>query len=158
MIEIEKRAVACKHWRWLPGMRVTHRWMSGIRIMATESGEQSESYVVLPDADGNAVMTLHDCGIMGGFPDAGSAYPFLPDLSDPATLGCLRHLAAKAHGAWDIVIQVDIQPRMEGTHAWWRAIDSRGRKIQGAFGTFVCPNDGTDIKAHALVEALEAAP
>jgi hypothetical protein len=68
MKELAERAVKAKGWRWLPGMRCTHRWMSGIRVLVDESGEQSESYIVLPDADGNAVVTLHDCGIMGGFP------------------------------------------------------------------------------------------
>ena len=121
MIELAKKAVACKDWRWMPGMLALD---TGLRL-----DEMTDDWEAA-----------------------------LPDLSDPATLGCLRHLAAKAHDAWEIVIQVDIQPRMEGTHGWWRAIDSRGRKVQGAFGTFVCPNDGTDIKAYAIVAALEAAP
>ncbi|NDC88630.1 MAG: hypothetical protein EB075_07475, partial [Bacteroidetes bacterium] len=65
--ELARRAVACKGWRWMPGMRCTHRWTGGIRVLADEDGEQSEAYVVLPDADGNAVMTIDECGIMGGF-------------------------------------------------------------------------------------------
>lgn len=96
--ELERRAVACAGWRWLPGMRCTHRWTGGIRVLADESGEQSESYVVLPDGDGNAVMTIDECGIMGGFPEAQSAYPFVPDLADPATLGCLLALVREAWG------------------------------------------------------------
>jgi hypothetical protein len=67
-IELGRRAIACKAWRWMPGMRCTHRWTGGIRVLADEDGEQSEAYVVLPDADGNAVMTIGECGIMGGFP------------------------------------------------------------------------------------------
>ena len=141
MKEIAQRVVDCKHWRWLPGMRALD-----------SSGEEHPARVI--DHRRSVVYEDNDGAIHEGVVSRSD----VPDLTDPATLGCLRHLAAKAYGAWDIVIQVDIAPRMEGTHGWWRAIDSRGRKIQGAFGTFVCPNDGIDIKVHAFVTALEAAP
>jgi hypothetical protein len=90
--DLARRFVECEHWRWMPGMRCTHRWTGGIRVLVEENGQQSESYVVLPDADGNAVMTIDECGIMGGFPNADSSYPFLPDLTDTATLGCILAL------------------------------------------------------------------
>jgi len=124
--------------------------MSGIRIMATESGEQSESYVVLPDADGNAVMTLHDCGIMGGFPDAGSAYPFLPDLDDPATLGCLLALV---RAAWEPRRGSDsIASTIQVGKKW--GVGARGGSETLAL--IVLPT--FDTEAEALVAALEAAP
>jgi len=150
MRELAERAVACEGWRWMAGMRCTHRWMSGIRIMATESGEQSESYVVLPDADGNAVMTLHDCGIMGGFPDAGSAYPFLPDLDDPATLGCLLALV---RAAWEPRRGSDsIASTIQVGKKW--GVGARGGSETLAL--IVLPT--FDTEAEALVAALEAAP
>jgi len=131
--EIAKRAVACKGWRWMPGA------------------------VSLPDTQGRTWRRTGD----GWAQESGKRLrcrvdkaSLVPDLTDPATLGCLRHQAEEAHGAWDIMIQVDIQPRMEGAHGWWRAVDSRGRKIQGA--SFICPNDA-DLKVFALISALEAA-
>ena len=120
LAELGNRAVACKGWRWMPGM------------LSSDTGLRLDEFTFEKDWEAK-----------------------YPDLTDPATLGCLRHLAAEVHGAWEIVIQTDIQPRMEGTHGWWRAVDSRGRKIPGAFGTFVCPN-GADLKAFALVCALES--
>jgi len=137
MIEVAKKAVACKHWRWMVGMRCTHRWMSGIRVLADENGEQSESYVVLPDADGNAVMTLHDCGIMGGFPNADSAYPFLPDLTDPATLGCVLAILREVRGMCSCFETV----------VGWR--------VYSAGGTVWSQGKS---EGEALIKALEAAP
>ncbi len=66
-------------------------------MLANESGEQSESYIVLPDAYGNAVMAIEEYGSMGEFPNDESAHPFLPDLADPATMGCLLALVRDAY-------------------------------------------------------------
>ena len=156
-IELGRRAVACEGWRWMPGMRCTHRWTGGIRVLADEEGEQSESYVVLPDAAGNAVMTIDECGIMGGFPDADSAYPFVPDLRDPATLGCLLALV---RGAWpNVVIWVardcavdplDDTEYMLNDVEGWTVCGGCGDDYVGCFGS-------GKTEAAALIAALEAA-
>lgn len=141
--ELEKRAVACKHWRWMPGMRCVHRWTGGIRVLVDESGQQSESYVVLPDNDGSAVMTIDECGIMGGFPEAQSAYPFVPDLDDPATVGCLLALVREALGGH---VYVDVA---KNDHATVWLVDAEG----------FSHNMGSDPNGEAggLVAALESA-
>lgn len=60
--ELAKRAVACKHWRWLAGMAYTCR---------------GYTYRVDPE--------ILNAG--GKYGDA-----CMPDLTDPATLGCLLAL------------------------------------------------------------------
>jgi len=64
MSDLAKRAVACKHWRWMPGM---------LAIVGVERQR------VLSDK-------------LPAYPDR------IPDLDDPATLGCLLVLVRQA---WD---------------------------------------------------------
>jgi len=62
---LARRAVACKGWRWMPGMR-------GVRVDGTTDRIMDESEASTPNAD------------------------ILPDLTDPATLGCLLALVREA--------------------------------------------------------------
>lgn len=107
---LARRAVACRHWRWMPGMR----W-------------------VLPDES--------ESGRLDDWQPEGMARPAgaLPDLTDPATLGCLLALVREAWGA------PDLHARREGDG--WRVWESEWRSC--AYGR---------TEAAALVSALEAAP
>jgi hypothetical protein len=95
---IARRAVACKHWRWMPGMR----WRT---------------------QDDAARLDDYQPEYMGGRPSDA-----LPDLTDPATIGCLLALVREA---WGLPI-------------WVRT------------GALVL--ERVEIEAAALVAALEAAP
>jgi len=72
--ELAKRAVACKHWRWMPGM-LTEGW----RLTC----------VSLHDGAWSATSTLTHREYH---------YPTLPDLTDPCTLGGLLALVREAWG------------------------------------------------------------
>jgi hypothetical protein len=72
--ELAKRAINCKGWRWMPGMRYS-----------TDSWRRDGFDRVPDDMEGAAFADWLDRGR-------------LPDLEDPATLGCLLALVREA---WD---------------------------------------------------------
>ena len=75
-IELARSAVACEGWRWMEGM-------VGIR----DSGTKFDG--------GRHRVTIKTRSTMDNI-------GWLPDLSDPATLGCLLHLVREAWGDDDI--------------------------------------------------------
>ena len=120
--DLGRRAVACKHWRWMPGMYIRPLefrvvWFDDFAV--GECDQISYRWERIPDA--------------------------YPDLSDPATLGCLLALV---EGAWKCPVDLSF----EG--AYW--LDANTTEC-------VYPRDSVDpfegkTRAEALVDALEAAP
>lgn len=84
MMALGRRAVACKGWRWLPGMRVT--LSSGLTLRLGEHDEGSLWWAI---RDGGATFTVDM---------SRPSYTVAPDLNDGATLGCLLALVREA---WD---------------------------------------------------------
>lgn len=81
LTEISERLIACKGFRWMPGLQTLGEWR-----------------IINVDADGVEVVT--DLGEVvlfhsGDLPHIASS---LPDLTDPATLGCLLQLVRDAWG------------------------------------------------------------
>ena len=74
--ELGRRAVACKHWRWMPGMMDLH----GNRFLFS---------------DGSGCWWISDGDIEAVIDEASDSDT--PNLSDPATLGCLLNLVREAH-------------------------------------------------------------
>ena len=130
MIALGRRAVACKGWRWMPGMRVEWVGMgTGWRMLSkTQSWYEREEC-----KDGEP-----------GGPNA------IPDLTDPATLGCLLALVREAWGCV-VVLSPDYDDDEEGAQGplvGWRAVETV-RWISVSQGA---------TEPEALVAALEAVP
>ena len=106
MSDLASRAVACKHWRWLPGM---HDSETGLRPLSWSDDWEGE----------------------------------VPDLTDPATLGCLLALVREAYKCpWLSVVG--------SADGLWR-IDAEGSDAD------VSDLHSFGSEAEALVAALEAA-
>jgi len=71
---LARRAVACPRWRWMPGMVTTY----GQRIARADA----YGYAVAYTSGGHLQMIEADA---------------LPNLTDPATLGCLLALVREAY-------------------------------------------------------------
>ena len=114
MSDLAKRAVACKHWRWMPGSAFD----TGLRY------------------DGFAQFMLDDW--------EGE----IPDLTDPATLGCVLALVREA---WhDETIGTAATREADGQRGWViEAWDPRSPA--NGIGPYY-------TEAEALIAALEAAP
>jgi hypothetical protein len=121
MIALGRRALACKGWRWMPGMR----WIvSRVAPLEDYAGRIVDGGRRAPDGPG------------------------LPDLSDPATLGCLLALVREA---WE-------DPHLYTLHdIHWTV------RLRDGVTTAFEPEDDSWVgtgatEAQALVAALEAAP
>jgi hypothetical protein len=122
MTELARRAVACKGWRWMPGMRLT----SGEVVTSVEYGATGQ------------LLGLH---LHGRWVAGRKASGYLPDLDDPATVGCLLALVREAWG----------DPTL---HVWYSR--QLGLWIVSVNGQEIGVQE--DTEAEVLVAALEAAP
>ena len=117
--ELGRRAVACKHWRWMPGMYIQPLEFRVVWFDDFAVGECDQ------------ISYLWD-----RIPDA------YPDLSDPATLGCILALVREARR--EPCYAPSCLDAIDG--AW--VVETPSRKRQTRYAS----------EAEALVTALEAAP
>ena len=129
-----RRAVACKRWRWMPGMLCYWKERGGA------SGQQ-----VRPTSARVAELPMGPLPLAFCIGDPSAVYSnALPDLSDPATLGCLLALVREAWVDLHMVAHCDDR---YGKTVWWL---SRWGDLPRS-----CE---CSTEASALVAALEAAP
>ena len=129
--QLARRVIACKRWRWMPGMRTSEGW----RVIRGSTESRCWAYDENPEN-----WQVADNRIEDGT---------LPDLTDPATLGCLLALVREAWGP-EASVSVNIS-------SFWAVGGARIQKGKSAGHTI---NLGiwklTEVEA--LVAALEVAP
>lgn len=124
-LDLARRAVACKGWRWFDGSRT----MDGYRVVIARHPAHGLGIVTTGTGHQSHVMDLSSCA---------------PDLTDPATLGCLLALV-RAQPYWGPCAHV------EYVDGWWY--------VCGIYDAQAGPTDGPfPTEAAALVTALENAP
>ena len=131
---LSRRAVACKGWRGMPGMRAVGRYPDyPVRVHAFGESVRDTDDMQQPEPWGWQQPTPYGDSIFPG--------PYLPDLTDPATLGCLLAL----------VREVRQEPTgfVVPTHAGGWSYYTR---------LFAADWYAGDTEAEALVAALESAP
>jgi hypothetical protein len=137
MIELGKRAVACRHWKWMPGMIaegvINEPYRDGQFVVGAVADALSR--VVTHPSQGTP-LTLHQRKktslAWSHILDA------VPCLDHPSTLGCVIALARTLHG---------------NPGAYSYMIGSEGWCIGMRRSLFIGPTE-----AHAWIAALESAP
>jgi hypothetical protein len=123
-VELAKRALACRGWRWMPGMSTSN----GGRVFAV-------------DVDGSCQLDFGAEEVpFWCTPETMSK--MTPEVTDPATVGCLLALAREV---WSDPYLCAVGDPDTG----WR-VDAVTAQVQDLHGY--------RIEAEALVAALEAAP
>jgi hypothetical protein len=127
-IALAKRAVACRGWRWMPGM-----------LGFDPYGINDPVRVAFPPGKAYRMPTLEAWGRPSYI-----VHTELPDLTDPATLGCLLALVREHHKE----PRLAVVPNGKGwsvSRVWLRSPHDRVAGVH-------------TLEAEALVAALEAAP
>ena len=127
MEELARRAVACKHWRWMPGMLI----------------QNADGPVRIDAVDGTQPGVLRKCHFTNEVYVADVRSGPLPDLTDPATLGCLLALVREAWGCDRLTCQPFLSSHPAKLWDGWRVVGTSAQ------------SDHTE--AAALVAALESA-
>ena len=139
-LELARRAVACDHWRWVvgtPAVAEFHGEKVGLVCIYASHQHMADFYCLDYDEVWENIH-VKDQRSMG----------MLPDLDNPATLGCLLHMVREA---WeDSGAYASPHPHFyDNGELLWRV---------HAGGKFLpIPSKGSHSEAHALITALEAA-
>lgn len=146
--DLARRAVACRHWQWMPGMLIQTVGGPTDRIAGIDS-----TYI---HAWAESQQTENPRGMWIRYRLDRMKKHGVPDLTDPTTLGCLLALVReacephRAPGDWPMVCTYQSQAKKWGVGAW---LNESGK---ATFAALVLPTYASE--AAALVAALEAAP
>ena len=159
MVALGRRAVACKGWRWMGGMRRVWPFLVRMPIL------QGSVWSCLAGAEDRArgytermpSERVEDdplsCEPSEKWDDATDQWVAdMPDLTDPATLGCLLALVREAWNAPRAMV------RLSANRKSFHVYDVDRDPMGGNWAAFLCGDHRIQTEAEALVAALEDAP
>ena len=145
---LSRRAVACKNWRWMPGMLAFDAGGNQHRVIEHDAGREYITTMLRDYNDAHCESSAR-------------AVDLTPVLDDPATMGCLLYLVREA---WPDEWHEFMVPIFDG-FSHWRVGCLQLERLPGAPQVIVPVNQETMkplvwayTEAEALVAALEAAP
>lgn len=139
MVELARYLITCKGWYWMPGMEVfparfeKERWLV---CWCDDDGREAGAYQTSGGKWWNIANNDTDLDL---------SKDWLPNLEDPATLGCLLYLVREA---WK-----DPEAHLVLRPAGWVLHSGESR-----VATIVYPSLEGKTEVEALVNALGAAP
>ena len=153
MIDLGRRAVACKGWRWMPGVLAWSK-KHCVDLQGRDLGEIEDSMRVQEVETGCLIGLPTGKSIAYSWSD----FDLLPDLTDPATVGCLLALVREAHPGCAIWVARDcVVDPLDDTE--YMLDEREGWTVCGGSGDdYLSPYGSGRTEAEALVAALEAAP
>ncbi|NDD31187.1 MAG: hypothetical protein EB084_23290 [Proteobacteria bacterium] len=140
MLALASRAVACPKWRWMPGMRAVGQY-PGYPVRVHEFGESVRDTEDMEEPEPWGWQQPARQG------DHACPGPYLPDLTDPATVGCIVALLRETRkDPYGCVCVVTLEPSMRFACAW-----VSGPSVAKVFRL-------ASTEAEALIIALEDTP
>lgn len=135
-MELAKRAVACKKWQWMPGMLAIGDIASdSMRVVRAHAAAIENEDTI---ASTNAIVV-----------DGLQRWNYLPDLIDPATIGCLLQLVIEAYPDGVVLGVNDLQ--------WAKIHEAQRVWINTHYNDDTCQLSRRGTIAEALIAALERA-